>query len=92
MEAFILETLTATGWRRGGDTYWTLDSAITEGQRQIRRKLARGIRVLPVAVGDQAVAELSASAKFVRQLTGEPEPPLVESVQAEFVARLRGDD
>ena len=34
----------------------------------------------------------SASAKFVRQLTGEPEPPLVESVQAEFVARLRGDD
>ena len=31
----------------------------------------------------------SASAKFVRQLTGEPEPHLAESEQAEFVARLK---
>lgn len=58
MEAFILETLVSTGWRRSGDTYWTIDSALAAGRALIRRKLARQIRVLPVQVGDVAVATL----------------------------------
>jgi hypothetical protein len=61
MEAFILETLVSTGWRRSGETYWTLDAAITAGRHMIRRKLARRVRVLPVHIGHDAVAELPAS-------------------------------
>ena len=58
MEAFILETLVSSGWRRSGDTYWTLDTAIAAGRELIRRKLARRVRVLPVRIDHNAVAEL----------------------------------
>ena len=57
MEAFILETLVSTGWRRSGDTYWTLDAAIAAGREMIRRKLARRVRVLPVHINPDAVVE-----------------------------------
>ena len=60
METFILETLVSTGWRRSGDTYWTLDTAIAAGRDMIRRKLARRVRVLPVCIDHNAVAELPA--------------------------------
>ena len=58
MEAFLLETMTSTGCRRGGETFWTLDSAEREAKRLIRRKLARRVRILPVQVDAQAVAEI----------------------------------
>ena len=58
MEAFILETLVSTGWRRSGETYWTLDIALAAGREMIRRKLARQVRVLPVHIDHNAVAEL----------------------------------
>lgn len=58
MQAYILEKLFSTGWQRGGETYWTLDAAVDAGNRLIRRKLARGIRVLPVNVELEAVAVL----------------------------------
>ena len=58
MEAFILETLVSTGWRRSGETYWTIDTALAAGRKMIRRKLARQVRVLPVQIGHNAVAEL----------------------------------
>ena len=58
MEAFILETLVSTGWRRSGNTYWTLDDALTAGRKLLRRKLARRVRVLSVQVGRDVVAEL----------------------------------
>jgi hypothetical protein len=60
MDAYILETLVSAGWRRSGETYWTLDAAIAAGRQMIRRKLARQVRVLPVHVGSAAVAELPA--------------------------------
>ena len=44
------------------------------------------------AAVERALLEQAGSREFVRQLTGEPEPDLVESEQAEFIARLRGDD
>ncbi len=61
MDAFILETLVSTGWRRSGETYWTRDSAYTEARRLLRRKLARRVRVLPITVGTSAVAEFPAA-------------------------------
>ena len=60
MDAFILETLVSTGWRRSGETYWTRESADKEAKRLIRRKLARRVRVLPIEVGASAVAEFPA--------------------------------
>ena len=57
MDAFILETLVSTGWRRSGETFWTRDSADKEATRLIRRKLARRVRILPISVSPEAVAE-----------------------------------
>lgn len=56
MDAFILETLTSTGWRRSGETFWTQDAAEKEAHRLVRRKLARQVRILPVSVDLRAVA------------------------------------
>lgn len=67
MEAFILETLVSAGWRRSGDTYWTLDTALAAGRELIRRKLARRVRVLPVRIDHNAVAELPAAASSREQ-------------------------
>jgi len=58
MDAFILETLVSTGWRRSGEVFWEFDEAISAGRRMIRRKLARRVRVLPVCVTLEAVADL----------------------------------
>ena len=58
MDAFLLERLNPTGWKRGGDTYWTLDSALAEAARLLRRRLARRVRILPLTVGLNAVAEV----------------------------------
>jgi hypothetical protein len=55
MKAFILETLVSTCWRRGGETFWTLDAAEQAATRLIRRKLARCVRILPVHVDHDAV-------------------------------------
>ena len=96
MEAFLLETMTSTGWRRGGVTYWTFDSAEREAKRLVRRKLARRVRILPVAVDSTAVAEIPEHVKFARRLKGEdvPEsrPASKEPNPAEeFARRLIGD-
>jgi hypothetical protein len=69
MDAYILETLVSAGWRRSGETYWTLDAALAAGRQMIRRKLVRRVRVLPVRVDGNAVAELPAV-----QSSGEASP------------------
>jgi hypothetical protein len=61
MDAFILETLVSAGWRRSGETYWTLETAIAAGREMIRRKLARRVRVLPIHIDHNAVAEFPAA-------------------------------
>lgn len=58
MRAYVLETLTGTGWRRGGDTFWTMDSAKMMAESLLRKKQAQRVRVLPVEVSLDAVAEL----------------------------------
>jgi hypothetical protein len=58
MEAFILESLVGTQWRRGGQTFWTLESARNEGERMVKRKLAHRIRILVASVAPDAIAEI----------------------------------
>jgi hypothetical protein len=58
MQGFILETLLAKGWRKGGEVYWTQEDATEAGCSLIKRKLARRIRILPAEVALQPVAEL----------------------------------
>ena len=60
MDVFLLECLYATGWKRGGDTYWTFDSAKAEAERLVRRKLARRVRILPISVNLNATEEVPA--------------------------------
>ena len=57
MQAFILETLSGTGWRRHSDTIWTLEAASDTAQSLISQRRAKRVRVLPVEVSLAAVAE-----------------------------------
>jgi hypothetical protein len=60
MQAFLLERLFETGWKLEGPIFWTLPLATKEAERLIRRKAARRVRVRPVSVDDEAVADVSA--------------------------------
>ena len=57
MQAFVLETLTGTGWRRSGDTFWTLETATAMAKLLLKKKQAQQVRVLPVEVNLNAIAE-----------------------------------
>ena len=57
MQAFVLETLTGTGWRRSGETFWTFDTATAMAKLLLKKKQAQRVRVLPVEVSLDAVAE-----------------------------------
>lgn len=58
MQAFVLETLTGTGWRRSGETFWTLETATAMAKLLLKKKHAQRVRVLPVEVSLDAVADL----------------------------------
>jgi hypothetical protein len=62
MQFFIIETLLCRGWRRGGEIFWTLEEAVKFGRLILRRKTARGVRILPATCSLSPVLEL-------------PEPP-----------------
>lgn len=53
-DAYVIETLLATGWKRAGDLYWRLSDAKAEADKRIREH-ARACRVLPVSVGEIAI-------------------------------------
>ena len=61
MQAYILETLTGTGWRRSGETFWTLETATAMANLLLNKKQAQRVRVLPVTVNLTAVAEFPTS-------------------------------
>lgn len=61
MQAYVLETLTGTGWQRGGDTFWTIETATAMAKQLLKNKQALRVRILPVTVNLTAVAELPAS-------------------------------
>jgi hypothetical protein len=60
MDAFVLETLLTSGWRRGGNVFWTVEDAEQEGKRLIKRKTAKAYRILPAKIDAVAIAESSA--------------------------------
>lgn len=62
MHAFILETLLVSGWKRGGEVYWTLEDARAVGFRLMKRRLARQVRILAAEVQPSPVAELPEAA------------------------------
>ena len=62
MNAFILETLLSRGWRRGGEVYWTRSDAEQTARILLKRKVVRGVRILPIQVELNPVAEFPAIA------------------------------
>ena len=60
MQAFLLERLFPTGWRRSRDLYWRLSDAERESQRTMQEQKVRGVRVLSVRINPDAVLELLA--------------------------------
>ena len=60
MQAFLLERLFPTGWRRSGELFWRLSDAEHESQRTMQEQEVRGIRVLAVRINPDAVIELMA--------------------------------
>ncbi|MEE3368794.1 MAG: hypothetical protein VX346_05575 [Planctomycetota bacterium] len=57
MQAFLLERLFPTGWRRSGELFWQWSEAERESRRTIREQKVRGVRVLAVRVNPDAVVE-----------------------------------
>lgn len=57
MQAFVLETLTGAGWRRSGETFWTLETATAMAKSLLKKKQAQRVRILPVEVNLNAIAE-----------------------------------
>lgn len=55
MQAFSIELLQARGWKRQPAIYWTLDDARRTGERLLRRKAARQVRILPLEISVQPV-------------------------------------
>ncbi|MCB9875818.1 MAG: hypothetical protein H6821_16740 [Planctomycetaceae bacterium] len=60
MQAFLLERLFPTGWRRSGELYWRLSDAERESQRTMQEQNVRGVRILAVRINPEAVIELLA--------------------------------
>ena len=64
MQAFLLEHLYPTGWRRTGSLFWRLSDATRESRRVVRDGEARGVRVLAVRVLSDAVCEFAEEGPF----------------------------
>ncbi len=63
MQAFLLERLFPTGWRRSGQLFWRLSDAERESQRTIQEDMVRGVRVLAARINPDAIIELLADAR-----------------------------
>ena len=64
MQAFLLERLYPTGWRRSGDLFWQLSEAERESRRTIQEQKVRGVRVLSVRVNPDAILEWTGDVVF----------------------------
>ncbi len=63
MQGFLLEMLVEDSWRRGGETYWTYDDALKAANQILQRRFAKRIRILPVHVNLDAVADIPNESK-----------------------------
>jgi hypothetical protein len=57
MNAFTLERLFPTGWRRDGQILWRLEDATHEAEKLVSSGEVRGIRVLAIQVNPHAIVE-----------------------------------
>ena len=64
MNAYLLECLFPTGWRRTGQLYWRYCDAVLAADAMIFDNAARAVRILPVLVSEQAVFAVEASPSF----------------------------
>ena len=64
MQAFLLERLYPTGWRRSGELYWQLSEAEHESRRTLKDQQARAVRVLTVRVNPEAIMEWTGDVTF----------------------------
>ena len=65
VQAFLIERLYPTGWRRSGQLFWRFSDAQSESEKEIRNRNARGVRVLSVKINPDAVIEMLAEAAGV---------------------------
>lgn len=61
MNAFVLESLHPTGWRRSGELFWRFVDAAAAASATVADRDARAVRVLAVTVHDAAVLSLEAA-------------------------------
>lgn len=61
MNAYLLESLHPTGWRRSGELHWRFADASDAASRMLRDATARAVRVLPVTIRPDAVLTLERS-------------------------------
>jgi hypothetical protein len=92
MQAFVLETLTGTGWRRSGETFWTLETATAMAKSLLKKKQAQRVRHRRVP-GTVGTARNWKRGRLM-QLTFAQEDlrPLVEAVVAECLTHLADDE
>lgn len=60
MNAFFLETLHPTGWRRTAEVYWRQCDAQEAGEKAMHRNKARAIRILVATISPKAILEIEA--------------------------------
>lgn len=60
MKAYTIEKLLRGGWKRDSKLYWSSQEVQLERERLLKSNQALDVRVLPVTVGEQAVAESKA--------------------------------
>ncbi|MEN6405264.1 MAG: hypothetical protein ABFC77_02210 [Thermoguttaceae bacterium] len=57
MQAFLIERLFSTGWRRDGELFWQLSDAISECERSLDAGELRAARIIPVKILTESVFE-----------------------------------
>lgn len=61
MNAYLLECLFPTGWRRTGEIYWRYSDAVAAANTAMHESAARAVRVLSVHVHPDAVLNIEAT-------------------------------
>lgn len=58
MNAYLLESLHPTGWRRSSELHWRFADASDAASRMLADATARAVRVLPVVIRADAILTL----------------------------------
>ena len=61
MNGYLLDILGRRGWRRGGEVFWTLEDAKKAGTMMVKKRIVRQVRILPVDVALDSVADIGES-------------------------------